>query len=113
MSCITCLPNSSSSSSSADRIFNEKPSGAFDCINLTYSTSNVFDPDTLIVRLDGIALDPEQYIIDVSNQSFTLIVDSTDAKALNTAPCNDECLRVDYTKPSSGTTTSSGCITFL
>ena len=102
-SCITCLPASVN-----QRIFNEKPGGAFDCVNLTFTTANKFRSETFIVRLDGDTLDPTQYTIGVDEQSFTLIVDAADAKALNSPPESDECLRVDYTKKP-----DTNCITHL
>jgi len=109
MSCITGLP-SCGSSSGAERIYNEKPGGAFDCLNLTYTTANVFDPATLVIRLDGVTLDVSQYTILPNDESFALILDEDDAKALSEALSNDECLRVDYTIVSSS---ASSCITIL
>lgn len=92
MTCITLFPSGNK------RIYNEKPGGLFNCVNLSFTTLNKFNPDTLIVRLDGNTLDPDQYTTGVDEKSFTLIVDASDPKALNSAPESDECLRVDYTK---------------
>jgi hypothetical protein len=110
MSCITGLPSCGGSSDST-RVYNEKPAGLFDCINLVFTTSQIFLPDTIIVRLDGVALDPTQYVLGVDNQTITLNVDASNPKALNIAPDNEECLRVDYDVISSAS--SGGCITFL
>lgn len=103
MSCISCLPNTT-----VNRIFNEKPGGLFDCINLTFTTLFKFDPETVVIRLDGNTLDPSQYSLGGDNQSFTLIIDSEDAKALSEAPRDDECLRVDYNR-----SPETNCITIL
>jgi hypothetical protein len=100
--CISCLPMGSS------RVFNEKPGGLFDCINLTYTTATKFYPESLIIRLDGIALDPAQYTIDINEMSFTLLVNANDSKSLSCPPASDECLRVDYNKKP-----DTDCITLL
>ena len=101
--CISCLPNNQN-----NFIFNEIPLGSLDCQNVTFTTANVFDPETLKIRLDGVTLDPVQYIIDPGNQSFELVISPSDPKHLNMPPSNEETLRVDYLSSS-----SSGCITFL
>jgi len=85
-----------SSSGECQRIYDEKPIGANDCVNLIYNAANVFDPESLIVRLDGITLDPSQYSIDPNNQTFTLIIDTTNIKALHAPLNSEECLRIDY-----------------
>lgn len=100
--CISCMPKKN------NFIFNEIPSGDLNCQNVTFSTSQPFEPSTLKIRLDGVTLDPNQYIIDASNQSFELIISSLDPKQLNTPPSNEEVLRVDYQ-----TLSSNECITFL
>lgn len=102
MSCLTCLPSNSS------RIFNEIPDGELNCVNLDFSTSQRFDPNSLIVRLDGIVLEPIQYSVGVDEKSFSLIVDPSNPKALNEAPRSEESLRIDYnTKP------DTDCLTIL
>jgi len=106
--CLSTLPNCSGGGA-ATRLYNEKPSGLFDCMNVSYTTAQVFDPATFVVRLDGIVLDPTQYTLGGDNRSFDLIVNPTDIKALNKAPDSEECLRVDYNASAS----STGCITFL
>lgn len=103
MTCVTSLPGSC-----PDRVYNEKPSGAYDCVNLTYTTAQKFDPDTIVIRLDGNTLDPIQYTLGVDNQSFDLLIDTTSPKALQCALNQDECLRIDYDPGS-----SSSCITFM
>jgi hypothetical protein len=110
MSCITGLP--SCKSAAENRIYNEKPSGAFDCVNTIYTTAQPFAPDTILVRLDGVALDPSQYTLGGDNQTITLIVDANDPKALNEPLDNEECLRVDYNINDSAIT-GDDCITFL
>lgn len=115
MSCVTSLPNCSGSSSgeSSTRVYNEIPTGAINCVNLTFATFAEFDPDTLIVRLDGIVLDPDQYTIGINNQSFTLIVDADDPKALHSPPSHGEVIRVDYTLQGSGGSSPNDCLTLL
>jgi hypothetical protein len=95
------------------RIYNEKPTGDNNCVNLTYQSSNVFDPASLIIRLDGITLDPDQYSIDADNQTFTLIVDNNDIKALHSPLDSHECLRIDYNIPATGSVASNDCISIL
>ncbi len=104
------MPNDciSQQGSECTRIYNEKPSGDNDCINLAYQAANVFDPASLIVRLDGIVLDPTQYIIDANNQDFTLVVNADDIKALHAPLDSTECLRIDYNKAA-----ESNCISIL
>ena len=103
-SCLTILPNTCS-----DRIYNEKPGGLYNCINLTYTTLTAFDPDSVVIRLLGNTLDPTQYSLGVDNQSFTLIVDTTDITALQCPPEAEDCLRIDYDLD----TTSDVCLTLL
>lgn len=78
------------------RIYNETPSGAVDCVNLTYVAAKRFDPDSLIVRIDGIVLDPEQYTVLPDNQSFTLVIDPSDINALSCPPSDSEKVKIDY-----------------
>jgi hypothetical protein len=91
-----------------ERIYNEIPGGAVDCSNVTFTTAQKIVPGSLIVRLDGVALDPTQYTIAGNNQGFTLIVAPTDPKALNKAPGNAESLRVDYNESA-----ATDCLTLL
>ena len=101
--CISCLPNKNQ-----NFIFNEIPSGELNCQNVTFTTAQTFDPTTLKIRLDGVTLDPNQYIIDAGNQGFELIISSIDPKQLSEPPSSEEILRVDYQ-----TLSSNRCITFL
>ena len=111
--CITCLPSSDSNGNNATRIYNEKAAGLYNCVNITYTTANIFDPESLVIRLDGITLDPDQYTINAGNNSFTLIIEPNDINALNSPLDPGECLRVDYSLSSSGTNTSNQCISFI
>lgn len=104
MTCLTILPKTC-----FERIYNEKPGGLFNCINLTYNTANAFNPDSVIIRLLGNTLDPTQYILGVDNQSFTLTVDTTDITALQCPPESEDCLRIDYDLD----TISNVCLTLL
>jgi hypothetical protein len=101
VSCLTSLPQTCT-----ERVFNEKPTGSFDDLNLTFLTAQPFVFGSLVVRLDGVTLDPDQYIVGPSG--FTLLVDASDPKALNRAPRGDECLRVDY-----DVSAQNGCLTIL
>lgn len=92
-----------------ERIYNEKPIGENDCVNLVYQAANVFDPASLIIRLDGIVLDPTQYIINANNQIFTLVIDAANIKALHSPLDSTECLRIDYNKVQD----QSNCISIL
>ncbi len=92
-----------------ERIYNESPVGENNCVNLDYQAANVFDPASLIVRLDGHTLDPSQYIIGGDNQSFTLVLDLTSSDALHTPLDSTESLKIDYNKSQN----SESCITQL
>lgn len=101
--CVLTLPDC------PDRCSSVEPSGATDCVNLTYTTPDKFDPDTLEVNLDGrqltLGLD---YTIASDNQGFTLILDPDDANRLIRPPGPNEDLRVNYTKSPNTT-----CVTSL
>lgn len=103
-----CISNLPSCSGETQRVFNETPIGVYDCVNVDFSAAQAFEPSSLIIRLDGITLDPAQYIINGDNQSFTLSIDAANPKALNAPPHSDESLRIDYNPLPMGS-----CITFL
>ena len=88
--CLVTLPNK------PKRLYHQVPSGAINCDNLTFSLPEAFDPDSLVVKLDGNILDPTEYSIAADNMSFTLIL-STDANFLKVAPRDTEKITVDYT----------------
>lgn len=91
--CLTSLPKKC-----RDRVYQEIPGGTLDCVNIDYSTAFEFVEETLLIRLDGVTLDPSQYTVGGDFQSFTLIVDVDDANALNAPPGPSEVLTVDYDK---------------
>lgn len=97
-------------SSECTRVYNETPTGENNCVNLEYQAANVFAPDSLIVRLDGIVLDPNQYIIDTNNRTFTLVIDQTSSDALHTPLDSTESLKIEYNKSQNSDST---CITQL
>lgn len=106
-----CISRQTDSANCIPRIYNEKPSGENNCVNIEYVASAVFEPTSLIVRLDGIVLDPSQYLISPDNMTITLVIDPTDVKALHAPLDSEECLRIDYNTP--GTVSDDACITSL
>jgi hypothetical protein len=69
-------------------IFNQQPAGLVDGSNATYTTPNEFRPDSLVVRLNGIA----QTIIE------DYLVLNTHTISLAASPLPGERVRVDYIK---------------
>ena len=102
--CITSLPECQ-----GKRAIQETPAGATNCLNLAYTTAFKFVAGTLEVFLDGRRL---TNLLDFTEgadfMSFTVLLDPTDKNRLNTAPGQNEDLRVDYTKQP-----STNCITIL
>lgn len=78
------------------RIYNETPTGDVDCVNTTYQAANEFDPDSLIVKIDGIILCPNQYLINADNRTFSLVIDPTDVNALHCPLSSSESIKIDY-----------------
>lgn len=86
-----------------ERVFHETPGGVINCVNLVYTTANKFDPDTLVVKVDGNVKTPIlDYTIAANNQGFTFIVDPSDGNRLNSPLRPTEELRVDYTPLNTG-----------
>lgn len=110
MTCLIKLPRDNDTGVVL-RIYNERPGGLYNCVNTVFTTASEFFPTTLVVRLDGVNLDPSQYVISQDNQGFTLIVDAENSKALNAPPENQESLKVDYDVV--GTAGPNNCILFM
>ena len=81
---------------SAPRVYNETPSGAVNCVNTTYVAASRFDPDSLIVKIDGLILCPDQYTISPDMQTFTLVINADEVNALHSPLCSSESIKIDY-----------------
>lgn len=81
---------------SAPRVYNETPSGAVNCVNTTYVAMSRFDPNSLIVKIDGLILEPDQYTIEPDMQTFTLVINADNVNALHSPLSSSENIKIDY-----------------
>jgi len=84
-------------------IKNEAPTGNKNNVNLVYTTTSEFIPETLEVYLSGfkleVGLDFDVIIAGPNtNKGFTLKLDAQDASRLNGPPLQNEPLAVNYGK---------------
>lgn len=84
------------------KVVNEIPAGDKDGVNLTYTTAQPFIAGTLEVYLSGLKLigdqsDPMRDYDEAGDlKGFTLLLEPNDRNRLNTPPCQDESLTVNY-----------------
>lgn len=90
------MPAISIQGASPPRVYNETPSGAINCVNTTYVAAYRFNPESLVVKIDGIILDPDQYVISPDMQSFTLVINENEVNALHSPLCSSETIKIDY-----------------
>ena len=75
---------------------NEVPTGDVNGSNLVFATANKFLPNTLEVFQDGKRLElTKDFTVNATFDGFTLIIDPSNRKRSNSAPC-DEDLSVNY-----------------
>lgn len=106
MSCINALPGCSET-----RVRQETPSGATDCVNLSYTTAFAFKAGSLEVYVDGRRLAKAlDFTEDAGLQGFTIQIPALDPlyNRLNKPLGQREEIRVDYSKSN-----ISNCITVL
>lgn len=59
------------------KVYNQKPLGAIDGMNAIYTALSPFQPDTLVVIIDGLSMEPiEDYII-LNNTTIQLTMSLT------------------------------------
>lgn len=89
-------------------IFNERPTGSKNSVNLTFVTTNEFIPGTLQVYLSGLMLNGDQPdpdrdydVVTVgpdAYKSFVLKLDASKEYRLNAPPFQNEPLTTNYAK---------------
>ena len=74
----------------------EKPLGDKNNVNLLYTTSFKFDPNSIKINLSGILLDIEDFKIQPDNKSFEIKLDPDNSNRLNCPPQQFEPFNITY-----------------
>lgn len=110
--CITSLPPCPTDGITT-LVRQETPVGDLNCVNLSYTTANIYQAGTLEVYLDGRRLDAGlDFVETVARDGFTVLLDPSNKQRLNTAFRHNESLRVDYLIDPE-TLSDPSCITIL